>query len=144
MASSDLTPVQARNLELARGGLESWISGDREAAIATFSDDVVVHVPAELGNAGTYRGIEQFRKWNQSWEEVWSEFTMSVVSIENAGEGHVVALINSQGTGTASGIDVENTLGWVLGINEDGLMDYLGLQPDLEAARKHAQEREAD
>ena len=101
-------------------------------------------MPAELGNAGTYRGIEQFRKWNQSWEEVWSEFTMSVVSIETAGEGHVVALINSQGTGTASGIDVENTLGWVLGINEDGLMDYLGLQPDLEAARKHAQEREAD
>ncbi len=50
-------------MELAQMGLGDWIAGDREAAIASFADDVEVFVPAELGNAGTYRGIEQFRSW---------------------------------------------------------------------------------
>jgi ketosteroid isomerase-like protein len=56
------TPDQERNVELARDGLESWISGDRENAMATFTDDIEVFVPAELGNAGSYRGVEQFQR----------------------------------------------------------------------------------
>ena len=100
-------------------------------------------MPPELGNAGSYRGIEQFRSWFQAWDEAWSDFTMSVVSIEAVGSDHVVALINSRGTGTASGIEVENTLGWVLGVRESRLA-YLALQTDLESAREHARSREPD
>lgn len=135
---------QQRNVELARDGLQNWIGGERDAAIATFTDDVVVYVPAELGNAGTYHGLEQFRSWIVAWDEAWSEFTMEVKSIEPVGERHVVAMIVSQGTGSASGIEVENTLAWVLGINDEERMDYLALQTDIETAREHAREREAD
>ena len=133
--------VQKANVELARGGLESWISGDRETAIATFTDDVEVYVPAELGNAGSYRGIDQFRSWFQGWDEVWSEFTMVARSIEPVGERHVIVEMDSKGTGTASGVEVSNTLGWVMGVRE-GNLEYLALMPDLEAAREHALARE--
>ena len=54
--------VQKQNVELVREGLDDWIAGDREAAMATFTEDVEVYVPAELGNAGTYRGIEAVRR----------------------------------------------------------------------------------
>ncbi len=143
MASSgEHTPGQEANLELARGGLEDWIAGNQEATIATFTDDVEVYVPPELGNAGTYMGIEQFRKWFEAWDDAWSEFQMSVKDIEPAGERHVVAIIESRGVGAGSGIEVSNRLAWVLGIR-DGKMEYLSLQPDVEAAHALVGEREA-
>jgi ketosteroid isomerase-like protein len=136
------TPDQERNVELVRDGLASWISGDREGAMATFTDDVEVFVPAELGNAGTYRGVEQFQRWFGEWDDAWSEFVMSVESIEPAGERHVVAMIRSRGVGAGSGVEVENLLGWVLGVRE-GQMEFLSLQPDREAAIELARERES-
>lgn len=132
----------AANVALARHGLERWIAGDREGAIATFSDDVVVYVPAELGNAGTFRGVEQFESWYRSWYDAWSDFEMTVHEIEPVGERHVVAMINSRGTGAGSGVEVENTLGWVLGVR-DGKLEYLALLPDRDSARQHALERES-
>ncbi|HEX2358296.1 MAG TPA: nuclear transport factor 2 family protein [Solirubrobacterales bacterium] len=127
---------------MARGGLESWIAGDQDAAIATFTEDVEVFVPPELGNAGNYRGVEQFRRWFATWDEAWSEFVMSVESIEPVGERHVVAMIRSRGVGAGSGIEVENVLGWVIGTRNER-MDYLSLQPDRDAAVEHAGERES-
>lgn len=135
------TEDQKRNVERARDGLGSWIAGDREAAIATFSDDVEVYVPAELGNAGSYRGIEQFRTWFADWDEAWSEFEMELVGIEAVGERHVVAMIRSRGTGAGSGVEVENLLGWVLGIREDRV-EFIALQPDRDGAVELARSRE--
>jgi ketosteroid isomerase-like protein len=136
------TPDQGRNVELVRDGLESWIGGDREGAMATFTDDIEVFVPAELGNAGTYRGVEEFQRWFDGWDEAWSEFAMTVESIEPAGERHVVAMIRSRGVGAGSGIEVENMLGWVIGMREDQ-MEFLSLQPDRDSAIELARSREA-
>jgi ketosteroid isomerase-like protein len=138
--ASDLSPDQ--KAELARAGLENWIAGDREAAIGTFTDDIEVFVPADLGNAGHYRGVDGFRSWNQEWEEVWDEFEMTLGTVEPVGRNHVVAHMDNRGTGTASGIEVQNSLGWVLEVNDEGRMAYLSLQRDLDAAREHARERE--
>lgn len=143
MASSgEHTPEQEANLELVRGGLEDWIAGNQEAAIATFTDDVEVFVPAELGNAGTYTGIEQFRRWFAAWDEAWSEFEMKIEDIGPVGERHVVAMIQTRGVGAGSGIEVGNLLAWVLGIR-DGRMEYLSLQPDRDAGHALVREREA-
>lgn len=131
-----------QNLELVRGGLENWIAGDREATISRFDDDVEVYVPPELGNAGSYRGLEQFRRWFAAWDEAWSSFEMTLESIESAGERHVVAMIHSRGVGLGSGIEVANRLGWVIGVR-DGRMDFLSLQPDRESALELARRRES-
>lgn len=142
MANSGLTPQQDANLQLAHGGLRDWIAGNREAAIATFADDVEVFVPAELGNAGTYTGIEQFRRWFAAWDEAWSKFEMTIENIEPVGERHVVAMVQTRGVGAGSGIEVGNLLAWVLGMR-DGRMEYLSLQPDLEHAVALVSERDS-
>ena len=136
------SPQQQRNLELVRGGLESWIAGDRETTMATFTDDVEVYVPPELGNAGSYRGLEQFKRWFTAWEEAWSEFEMTLLSIAPEGDRHAVALIRSRGVGLGSGIEVQNELGWVIGVRGQK-MEFFSLQPDLEQARALARERES-
>lgn len=138
MANSD---TQERNLELARNGLQAWVSGDREATMTLLSDDVEVFVPPELGNAGSYRGRDAFLRWSEQWDEAWSEFEMTVESIEPVGERHVVAVVRSRGRGAASGAEVENLLGWVLGVRDE-ICDYVSLQPDLERARENARARE--
>jgi ketosteroid isomerase-like protein len=119
-----------------------WMSGDREAAIDTFAEDIEVFVPPELGNAGTYRGIDEFRAWFQAWDEVWTDYKMEVKSMEAVGGRHVVAEVSNTGVGVGSGIEVGNTLGWVFSVDEDARLDYLSLQPDLESARRHAVGRE--
>lgn len=135
------SPSQQRNLELVGGGMASWIAGDRDDAMATFTEDVEIFVPPELGNAGSYRGLEEFRRWFAAWDEAWSEFTMSVESIEPVGDRHVVAMIHSKGTGAGSGIEVENVLGWAIGVRDDR-MEYLALQPDRDSALELARSRE--
>lgn len=132
---------QRRNLELAGAGLEAWVSGRREQTLETLADDVEVFVPPELGNPGTYHGKEEFLRWNGEWDEAWSDFQMSVGRFAAVGDSHVVAEVHSRGTGRGSGIEVENVLGWVIGIR-DGFCDYVSLQPSLEDARRVAEERE--
>ncbi len=44
--------------------------------------------------------------------------------------------------GAGSGIEVENSLGWVLGIRE-ARMNFLSLQLDLDSARALAAERDS-
>lgn len=132
----------AENVEFVREGLEDWIAGNREEAIARFADDIEVFVPAELGNAGTFRGIEGFRGWFDAWYEAWSEFNMEFSDIRPAGDRHVTVMITSRGTGAGSGIEVENTLAWVIGVRE-AKMDFLSLQVDRAAAEALAAEREA-
>ncbi len=109
----------------------------------TFADDVEVFVPAELGNAGTYHGLEGFQSWISSWDDAWSDFRMEVKQMEAVGDRHVVAEVSNTGVGVGSGVEVGNTLGWVFSVREDNRLDYLSLQRDLEAAREHARAREA-
>jgi ketosteroid isomerase-like protein len=136
------SPEQERNLELARGGLQSWIEGDRDAAMQTIAEDVEVFVPPELGNAGTYRGLEEFQRWNAEWEEAWSDFEMELLSAEPVGDRHVVCLIRSRGRGVGSGVEVGNELGWVLEVRDESLI-FLGLQPSREEALALAERRES-
>jgi ketosteroid isomerase-like protein len=136
------SPEQKRNLELAREGFDSWLSGDVEGTLARFADDLEVYVPPELGNAGTYRGKEEFLEWNRQWNEAWAEFSQEVKEIVPVGERHVVVTIHNRGVGRGSGIEVEQIQGWILGVR-DGLMDYLSLQMSPELAMELAREREA-
>jgi ketosteroid isomerase-like protein len=134
---------QQRNLHLAQGGLEGWIRGDREATMGTLTEDVEVYVPPELGNAGTYRGRDSFLAWIGHWDEAWSDFEMSIERAQPVGERHVVFLVRSRGRGRGSGVEVENVLGWVLGVRGDHC-DYIALQPDLDSAVELARVRETD
>jgi ketosteroid isomerase-like protein len=137
-----MATIPEQNVQLARRGLQSWIDGDREAALETIAEDVEVNVPPELGNAGTYRGLNEFLRWNAEWEEAWSEFEMEVLSAEPVGDRHVVCLIRSKGRGAGSGVEVANELGWVMEVR-DGKLGFLGLQPSREGAVALAEERES-
>ncbi len=130
------------NAERVRSGLAAWAAGDVAETLATLTDDVEVFVPPELGNAGSFHGRDAFIRWTQEWEEAWSENQIEVIDAQPVGKRHVVATVRSRAVGRGSGIEVENVLGWVLTVHEDGMCDYLSLQPDVEHALALARERE--
>jgi ketosteroid isomerase-like protein len=144
MATSgpDLAGTQARNVEMARRGFGAWMRGDIDGALAVLTEDIEIYVPQELGNAGTYRGHTGFLSWVAQWEEAWSEFTYEIREMRPVGERHVVASVYNKGRGKSSGIEIEQTLGWVFGIRDD-LCEFLSLQQDLPHALELAHEREA-
>jgi uncharacterized protein len=64
------------NVEIVRRAYEAWNRGDLEAWYAIFTPDAVVEAPSHSPTAGTYRGIDQVRRyldtWRQSFE--WHRF----------------------------------------------------------------------
>lgn len=136
------SPGQEANVALFREAIGEWTRGDREAVVATLTEDVEVLVPPELGNPGDYRGRRAFVEWTRQWYEAWSEFDLEIEAIEPVGEHHVIATIRSRGRGRGSGIEVENLIGWVLEVRE-GLCPFVSLQPSYEQALELARAREA-
>jgi ketosteroid isomerase-like protein len=135
------TPSQERNIELARDGLRIWMTGDVAGAMARVSEEVEVFVPTDLGNPAQVRGREALLEWTRRWDDAWEEFTYEMDDATPVGDGHVVAIVRTTGRGRGSGIEVEDSRGWVFGIR-DGLLDYLSLQPSFDDALELARNRE--
>jgi len=132
-----------RREELVREGWDAWERGDPEEALAYYDSEVVVYAPPEIGNAGTFRGIDGFLEWAGAWYEAWETFEQELLRIELVGETHVVADSLQRGKGRGSGIEVEREANWVYDIRDEKLV-YISLYWDRDRAIAAAHEREAE
>jgi ketosteroid isomerase-like protein len=78
----------------------------------------VVSTETELGNPGVYHGHDGWRAWRESWLDVWEQFRLEVVRIEQHGD-HFLAEVVSSGRGKGSGIEVSQPLVWVFTMPAD-------------------------
>lgn len=132
---------EERRVELIRQGFENWEAGDVEATLALYDPDVVVYAPPEIGNSGTFHGIDGFRRWSQDWFEAWETFEQELLSVEPVGERHVLSNVMQHGVGKGSGIKVDRGATYVYEIKDEKLV-YMALFFDHDAARALAHERE--
>ena len=58
------------NISLARSEMEAAISGDVEAMLAHYTDDVVLHYPGRNPLSGTYHGKDGIRAWMGKVEQL--------------------------------------------------------------------------
>lgn len=131
-----------RREELVRRGWDAWERGDPEAAIALYAPDVVVYAPPEIGNAGTFQGVQGFLEWAAAWYEAWETFEQELLRVELIGETHVIADTLQTGKGRGSGIEVERQASWVYDVRDEQLV-YMALYWDRERAVASARQREA-
>lgn len=47
----------------------AYDAGDIDAILRVLDPDVVIHVPVELANTGTYRGRDEFVRWLAVWND---------------------------------------------------------------------------
>ena len=129
-------------IAILREGLIAWEQGDWETAIQMIDPKIEVYAPPEVGNPGTFHGIDGFLTWTQAWYEAWETFQQDLLSLEPFGERHVVCKVMQHGVGKGSGIQVDRQATWVYELGEDRLL-YMALFFDHDAALALAHEREA-
>jgi ketosteroid isomerase-like protein len=128
-------------IALTRAAWEAYDAGDIDAVLRVLDADVVVHVPVELANTGTYRGHDEFVRWLAVWSDAWESYEMRIIDTVPVGERHVVSRMRQTGIGRGSGIEVTGELGWLFEVR-DGLATHIELFGDFDAALAAARERE--
>lgn len=128
-------------MELTRLAWEAYNAGDLDRVLGFFDPGVVVHVPTELGNAGTYRGHDEFLRWLAAWNEAWESFDMRVVETVAVGDRHAVSNMSQTGIGRGSGVEVTREMGWMFEVQERRCV-YMSLHTDFDTALDAARGRE--
>lgn len=128
-------------VDLFHRGMEAFLSGDLDEALSFYSADAESSA-ADWMNVGLFKGHEGFRKMNELWDEAWDEWRYDVKQVQAVGERHVVARVRVSGRGRGSGIEVDEELGFVIDVNDEGLVSYLEITKDEERALEVAHERE--
>jgi len=133
--------MEDRREQLIREGFESWERGNVEDTLALYDSQIEVYSPPEVGNPGTFHGIDGFLRWAQTWQEAWESFTQELIRVEPVGDGHALAVVDQVGVGKGSGIRVERRATWVYEIRDEKLV-YLAIFFDHDRALALARERE--
>ena len=130
------------NGDVVRGALERWNVAP-EITVEAFSEfaqpDMVLDLTRNVLNPGTFVGLEGFRQFAEQVGEAWAEFRMEPQEVFERDE-RVVVLVRAVGRGRESGAEI---VGEVAVISEvrDGLIAYMGVEPDREAAMRFLEER---
>jgi ketosteroid isomerase-like protein len=128
-------------ITLIREGFEAWESGDVDGALTHYDPEIEVFAPPEIGNAGTFHGIDGFLAWTQAWFEAWESFSQEVHLIEPVGDRHALVRVTQTGVGQGSGIEVVRDATYVYELR-DGKLVYMALFFEHEMAEALARERE--
>lgn len=128
-------------VDLFERGMEAFVSGDMDATLRFYAPDVELRA-SDWMNVGDFRGHEGFREMNRLWNEAWEEWNYEVKNVRAVGERHVVARVLVGGRGRGSGIEINQEVGYVIDVDDDGLASYLEITRDEERALEIAHERE--
>ena len=127
--------------QLFRDGFEAWTSGDLERALSFYSPEIEAGAP-EWMNPATYKGHEGFIEWSSSWQEAWESWSQELEEVRAMGERHVVARVRVHARGRESGLELNQELGQVVSVDENGLADFLEITLSFDRALEIAHERE--
>jgi ketosteroid isomerase-like protein len=124
--------LSAENVEIVKRMLDAYLSGDYEAGLAPFAEDVEWH-----DQFGTYYGHEGVTQSTARWAGTWDDLEMEVEDLLDAGGDDVVLLLKVTGRGRGSGVPVEGTTSWVYTLR-DGKIVLVRLFEDADEARRAA------
>ena len=96
--------MSQENVEVVRGSLDSWASGDREAARAAYDPHAVMIRP--VIDSRILHGLPAIEAANEVWRRSWKDFRMDIEEAIDAGD-NVVVTIRQHGVGKDTGAEVE-------------------------------------
>jgi ketosteroid isomerase-like protein len=124
--------MSQETVRLVQDSLERFIATG-EPVWDAMHDEIEVH-DHDILDAGEYRRYAGFGRWLEDWAAAWSEFSMELEALLDAGES-VVALIRMKATGAGSGVAVERQDAMVFNVR-DGKIVRLDYYNDQELARE--------
>jgi ketosteroid isomerase-like protein len=127
---------EQRNLDTVAKVGRLWNSGDYDATLAYYHDDIVMKASAEWPDPGPWVGKEAVARNQRDWASAWERIEMSVDRIEAKGD-KVVLLGRWHSRGMLSGAAGETPLVMVFTL-EDGLVKHFDFSQDADDALRLA------
>jgi ketosteroid isomerase-like protein len=112
--------MSQENADVVVGYFEAANRGDFRAAMAAYTDDVVLVIDdrAIPTGAGTFSGREAVGEWLADWFRSFARgYRFEVEETRSVG-AHVVAVARHDGHGRSSGVAIDWTLGYAFTITE--------------------------
>ena len=126
--------MSQENVDLIRRGHEHF-SATGEPIWDDFAETLVLR-DHQSPDQGEYHGHAGWRQWIEDWSAAWTEWSVEVEEILDAGDA-VLVLIHHTARGHSSGLDLDSHDGILYGFR-DGKVDrvdyYTGRERALEAA----------
>jgi ketosteroid isomerase-like protein len=114
-----------QNVALVRSFAEAFKRGDTEAALATMSEDVVVHESDSVPYPGSHRGKQEFLDLLQSFLAVWDLQGDMEQDIAPAGEDRVLVLARFDAIAKATGKPLEIRIAEVYTVRDGMIAEIL-------------------
>jgi ketosteroid isomerase-like protein len=94
------------NVEVVRGVMTAYASGDNESALSAFDPSVEFDASARP-EGQVYRGRSGVAEAMRVWTGTWDDWTVEVEQIIDADDDRVLLVARQSGRGKGSGIKVE-------------------------------------
>ena len=104
--------MSQENVEIVRRSVDAYRSGDIEAALNTYDDEVEFDVSSVRPEGGNFRGRHGVEEAIQAWVGRWAEYRFEVEEIVDAGD-RVLMIIREFGRGEGSGVEIDQKIFWV-------------------------------
>lgn len=134
---SAAAPLTAVRRELVERAFEAFNQREIDAIESIFDPDVeAIPLMAQIEKT-VYRGYSGIREWYEHLEGHWAALTAEIHSIHEAPDGRVVVLGRLCGTGRSSKVEVDASVGWLIGFRE-GRIDHVHTYMDRPKALRAA------
>jgi ketosteroid isomerase-like protein len=127
----------ASNEELARRGMAAWSRGDFDAALADMHPEIewtiTFRLPDMPPDKDVYRGHEELRTLWEAFKGVWDTLTTEIEEILYDEGDTLITRNRFVGRGSASGIEVDRTIFYLLEIRDEKLLRVTPFDSEAEA-----------
>ena len=120
-------------VEIVRQIYDAWGSGDFPGP-DHFDRNLVLVLRSEFPDTGVIYGMEAVGRWMESFLAQWERLTMEAKEIRAVGDT-VIVRVAQRGTGTASGIEVEDTFFSLFTFRGRKVVRLENVQDETEALR---------
>jgi ketosteroid isomerase-like protein len=102
------------NVERIRSAFERWNAGDREPPLDDFDPDIEITTTIGVAFRGEpFRGHEGAREWLAALDENFDRWDLIADEFHDRGDT-VVVLGHVRARGRASGVELDQVVGWLL------------------------------
>jgi ketosteroid isomerase-like protein len=98
--------MPAENAETVSALYERWSEGDFRTALDVVDPHVLLVMPPDFPDSGTYLGVERLVEYMRGFLEPWDRLTIEAEEITHV-DGSVVAAVLQRGAGIESGAETE-------------------------------------
>jgi ketosteroid isomerase-like protein len=119
-------------------GLSCWNGGEIDLMAEEYADDAEVDTTMALPDGRRYKGREQFGRYFHELWDAWDSLRMEPLNVTDVGGGRYVAEVRTTGKGRNSGIEIDQSMGFLYTMREDRKVSRLQMFPSREAALEAA------